>query len=77
MGSNEKGKLGLGNQTMEQSNIPCLVDGFSNQVISNVSCGANHTIAVNDRGEAYSWGESLHGALGQGMKEDIYTPTII
>ena len=54
MGSNADGKLGVGENTLRQSNVPCLVEGL--QGIAKVACGTSHTLAVTHRGEVYAWG---------------------
>ena len=37
MGSNSEGKLGVGDKTLKNSNVPCLVEGINN--IERVACG--------------------------------------
>lgn len=54
MGSNTDGKLGVGEKTLRQSNVPCLVDGLYD--IVKVACGTSHTLAIDRRGEVYGWG---------------------
>lgn len=66
MGSNADGKLGINNQKMKQCNVPTLVEGIFN--VKQVSCGMSHTLAVTEKGEAYSWGQSFYGALGLSSK---------
>jgi alpha-tubulin suppressor-like RCC1 family protein len=62
MGSNSEGKLGVGDKTLKSSNVPCLVEGIEN--IVKVTCGMSHTLAINDKGEAYAWGQGFYGATG-------------
>ena len=54
MGSNAEGKLGVGERSLANSNVPCLVEGISN--ISKIACGLSHTVAVSADGDCYSWG---------------------
>ena len=54
MGSNQDGKLGVGERTLRQSNVPCLVEGLSDVV--KVACGMAHTLALTRTGEVYCWG---------------------
>ena len=46
--------------------------------ITDISCGANHCIAIDDRGSAYSWGSSNdHGELcisSENKSDDFDTP---
>jgi X-linked retinitis pigmentosa GTPase regulator len=64
MGSNADGKLGIGDINKKVCNVPTLVEGIYN--IKKVSCGLSHTLAVDNDGRAYSWGQSFYGALGIG-----------
>lgn len=34
------------------------------QIIVAVSCGASHTLALNDKGQIFSWGLGSDGQLG-------------
>ena len=62
MGSNNDGKLGIGESEMKYSNVPCLVEELCQ--IVKVACGASHTLALGQNGEVFSWGQSIYGALG-------------
>ena len=43
--------------------------------IIDISCGDSHTVAVTDRGLAFSWGEGRYGALGiPDILTDQYRP---
>lgn len=66
MGSNQDGKLGVADKTIQNSNVPCLVDGLEN--IVKVSCGLGHSLALNEEGTVYTWGQAFYGALGLGDK---------
>ena len=41
------------------------MNGLEDEVVSSVSCGARHTIAVTEDGEAFTWGLGHFGALGR------------
>jgi len=47
MGSNYRGKLGIGDKFVEKSSSPCLVEGLSNIHCKFISCGHSHTIAID------------------------------
>lgn len=64
MGSNIKGKLGIGDKFLEKSSSPCLVEGLANVQCKFISCGHGHTIAIDINHVAYSWGTGEFGALG-------------
>lgn len=64
MGSNEKGKLGLGDTDLTQVAVPSLVPTLSEKEVIAVSCGKSHTAAILRSGKVYTWGEYQYGALG-------------
>ena len=37
---------------------PARISKFTDTTIRAVACGSAHTVALNDKGEAFSWGES-------------------
>jgi alpha-tubulin suppressor-like RCC1 family protein len=45
---------------------PKIVDGLSKEVVVQVACGWDHTLAVTNKGEIYSWGDATFGRLGHG-----------
>lgn len=49
-------------------------EGSPKGLVVQISCGLNHTLALTDEGEVYSWGQGLHGALGTGNKRDAFAP---
>jgi len=72
MGSNQDGKLGVGEKTIRNSNVPCLVEGISD--VKQVACGSSHTLALSKKGEVFSWGSGFYGALGVGDARVIDRP---
>ena len=77
MGSNHYGCLGLADNFLESISEPRLVESLINEKIISVSCGANHTVAINDKNEVYSWGLGEMGALGTGDTITYYKPTLL
>lgn len=77
MGNNLHGRLGLGDQNLTHSSVPCLVESLLEQRISKVACGMNNTIAITEAGQVYSWGLGEHGILGTGDAYTRYTPTLV
>jgi len=77
MGSNEKGKLGLGNTDVSHTAVPSLVDYFGDQPIVNVSCGKYHTSAVAWNGQVYTWGDHKHNALGYEWNQSVPQPQVV
>lgn len=75
-GSAENGKLGLGkvNASMQFS-IPEKINGLKN--IKKISCGENHSAAINHDYAILTWGYGWHGQLGYGLKDSLFEPTSI
>lgn len=46
-------------------------------VIKEVSCGNNHTIAIDERNRAFSWGFGGYGRLGHSETKDEQVPRLI
>ena len=52
---------------------PILMESIVNDCIVKISCGGNHSMAINDKGELYTWGEGIHGQLGHGiLNNELY-----
>ena len=66
------GRLGIGSEKT-LFNFKCL-DEFGSARISSIALGQDHTLAVTDRGELYSWGSNVNGQLGCGMARDNPKP---
>ena len=72
IGSNEDGRLGIGDQSITISTSPCQIALQTNAV--HISCGAEHTAVIDDAGSIYTWGNGKYGALGIGTTEDEWAP---
>lgn len=48
-----------------------------NVVIKDVSCGNNHTVAIDEKNRAYSWGFGGYGRLGHSETGNEMTPRLI
>eukprot|EP00873_Tetraselmis_striata_P021086 jgi/Tetstr1/441350/TSEL_029601.t1 len=70
-GKNADGQLGSGDRSdqAEARHIDCL----DAKVLLDVACGARHTVAVTDRGEAFAWGDGADGQLGLCTPESLST----
>lgn len=66
-GHGRAGRLGLGDENTQPEprliNFPVLIS------IRMISAGENHTLAVTDLGDIYSWGSDRFGQLGYGGSE--------
>jgi len=74
-GSGSKGKLG--HAAVYNEMCPRKIAAFDQIVFVQVSAGAEHTLALTDRGDIYSWGCGAHGKLGHYNDEDQLIPTKI
>lgn len=70
-GDNEFGQLG--GERADGNGKPRIIEGFPSLVkklyhadIVDVSCGFRHSIAVNSRGQVFTWGWNEYGTLGNG-----------
>eukprot|EP00826_Nyctotherus_ovalis_P031759 TRINITY_DN2548_c0_g1_i3.p1 TRINITY_DN2548_c0_g1~~TRINITY_DN2548_c0_g1_i3.p1 ORF type:complete len:846 (-),score=231.03 TRINITY_DN2548_c0_g1_i3:90-2597(-) len=64
MGSNEDGRLGIGEPSIMMSTTPCLLSAVQVLHATSISCGSQHSAATFSNGSLYTWGCALHGALG-------------
>lgn len=65
------GGLGHGDKTSQSR--PALVEALADQgiKIKQVSCGAAHTIALDEEGKVYTWGRGDFGRLGNGIQPQL------
>ena len=63
MGSNRYGQLGLGfdESSLKKVEYPTLI---ANLKATKIRCGDYHSLAIDDKGMAYGWGQLEHGAVG-------------
>ncbi|MBO5413506.1 MAG: hypothetical protein J6A29_04350, partial [Clostridia bacterium] len=79
-GGNWYGNLGDG--TTNGRNTPiCISDIEDNSLngvkIKQISSGGNHTVAVDENGKVWAWGDNGYGQLGDGTTNDSNTPICI
>ena len=75
-GSAEHGKLGLGKLSSSiRYNTPEKIKTLKN--IKKISCGENHSAAINSEKVILTWGYGWQGQLGYGLKETLNEPTSI
>ncbi|KAI5204443.1 hypothetical protein E4T39_03618 [Aureobasidium subglaciale] len=61
------GRLGTGDE-QSRFRFVCIEGGaLSRKKIATVALGQNHTLAVDDRGEVFSWGSNGYGQLGYSL----------
>jgi len=54
--------------------IPQLIESLSNESIIKISAGNNHSMAITELGELYTWGEGIYGQLGHGVNNNEQYP---
>ena len=74
MGSNSEGQLGIGDKGSIYKNSPVLIDDLVNKKPCFLACGSNHTAALTDKGELFTWGCGVTGALGIGDIVNQWSP---
>lgn len=73
-GDGQYGQLGLGMAVTEPKITPRLVKVFKESVVVQICCGANHSLALTQKGEVFSWGLNNHCQLGM-QKSRLSSPT--
>ena len=75
-GSNGYGQLG--NVTTTSSRPICISDILTNLVnIKEISAGGSHTVALDENGKVYVWGNNYFGQLGDGTTTSSDIPICI
>ena len=64
----EGGRLGHGpdHDVFHPLANPYRVLALKDEIITSVSCGSHHMLALNDAGEIFSWGDNRCGQIGHG-----------
>lgn len=66
-GHGQGGRLGLGDE-QTRYNFVCVETGaLAGKKIATVALGQNHTLAISDKGEIFSWGNNGYGQLGYSL----------
>ena len=64
------GELGHGGWTPIEVDVPRVVTSMAGTRVTQVACGANHTVAVSETGGLWTCGRGRHGQLGHGHFHD-------
>lgn len=70
-GKNTTGQLGLGKKAPNIVPLPTKVEYLDGITIEMAALGSEHSLAISDGGEAYSWGTGASGRLGHGHESSI------
>lgn len=71
-GWNRCGQLGIGNKL--ERFVPTSVPRLIGSPVVAIACGGNHSAAVLETGEIFTWGWNCHGQLGLGDTTDRTEP---
>lgn len=74
-GGGEHGQLGHGDKVNKTAPYP--VSALSDQVLTMITCGWSHTVALTDAGTVYTWGNGDHGKLGYGDTNKVTVPRVV
>ncbi|KAF7593485.1 hypothetical protein BBP40_011396, partial [Aspergillus hancockii] len=61
------GRLGTGDESTRFSFVCIETGGLINRKIISVALGQDHTLAITENGEIFSWGSNKFGQLGYGL----------
>lgn len=50
------------------------IDTFADTIITNISCGVKHSLALSSDGSLYAWGDNSEGQLGLKTLQPICKP---
>lgn len=67
---------GLGHGNKNDTSIPLKVEGLNDVVITDVACGDSHTLALDNEGKIWAFGEGEYGRLGLGGTSSAKTPVV-
>lgn len=65
------GRLGTGNETTRYQFTCIEGGGLGQKKIAAVALGQNHTLAITDEGEVFSWGNNAYGQLGYTLPKPV------
>ncbi|XP_049870394.1 probable E3 ubiquitin-protein ligase HERC4 [Pectinophora gossypiella] len=68
-GSNEVGQLGR-NSHGKDGKSPVLVETFKGCTLTAIACGIQHSMALDEWGQPFSWGSDTMGQLGSNLGVD-------
>ncbi|OMJ70168.1 hypothetical protein SteCoe_31926 [Stentor coeruleus] len=74
-GNSAKGQLGLGPDVLPIYASPQQL--LIEEKFIQISCGLNHSIALDNKGRVFSWGSGADGRLGHGDFKDQWSPHMI
>ncbi len=67
----------VGNNCKDDTLSPIKLNFFDTKRIKMISCGFNHSLALTENGQVFSWGPNLVGQLGIGDTVDSMIPQLV
>eukprot|EP00095_Tigriopus_kingsejongensis_P000582 maker-scaffold372_size192401-snap-gene-0.50 protein:Tk00582 transcript:maker-scaffold372_size192401-snap-gene-0.50-mRNA-1 annotation:"rcc1 and btb domain-containing protein 1" len=65
----------LGNGSTNQGNVPAQVQGaLKDKIVTDIACGAHHSLCLTDSGEIFAWGQNTCGQIGSGTTTNQSSP---
>jgi alpha-tubulin suppressor-like RCC1 family protein len=74
-GESRYSALGTGHN--EDQLTPVLLKSLSHLIVSFIACGTQHSMAITNKGEVYTWGNGRQGQLGTGISGYCPTPKLV
>ena len=76
-GSNDQGQCGHGERSEIDWVKPRSLKLLHGQMVTQVVCGANHTLCVTATSVVFAWGDNSRGQLGVGDFKSRRSPTVV
>ncbi len=76
-GSNERGQCGHGERAETDWVKPRSLKLLHGQMVTQVVCGANHTMCVTATSLVFAWGDNSYGQLGLGDVRNRKSPALV
>ena len=73
-GRGYEGQLGI-RKSIETVSIPKYIDTLFRKRVVDIACGSRHSMAIDENGDLYTWGEGRCGQLGRGKERSTIYPT--
>eukprot|EP01114_Cavostelium_apophysatum_P015328 TRINITY_DN4148_c0_g2_i2.p1 TRINITY_DN4148_c0_g2~~TRINITY_DN4148_c0_g2_i2.p1 ORF type:complete len:779 (+),score=239.68 TRINITY_DN4148_c0_g2_i2:397-2733(+) len=74
-GAGKMGQLGLGN--LDDFTSPSVLEGLKGKRIVSVSCGEQHSMAIDEFGDLYVWGRGREGQLANETRQNSNVPLLV
>ncbi len=76
-GDNRFGQLGDGSTTNRHNPVQVDLTPLNGSTVRSISAGAHFSMALDDQGRMWAWGDNKHGQLGNGGNNPKATPTLV